>query len=87
MSRNLLICTLGASWAVIPEVYGFLAPERLPLYRHHPDGEALDRQRQEQDLVAADEIWVCTTLGKATQACILNLLAWHPSSTPNFVSY
>ena len=76
MSRNLLICTLGASWAVIPEVYGFLAPERLPLYRHHPDGEALDRQRQEQDLAAADEIWVCTTLGKATQAGILNLLAW-----------
>ena len=43
MSRHLLICTLGASWAVIPEVYGFLAPDRLPLYRHHPDADGLAR--------------------------------------------
>ena len=76
MSRHLLVCTLGASWAVIPEVYGFLAPDRLPLYRHHPDAETLDRQRKEQGLVAPDEIWVCTTLGKATQAGIANLQAW-----------
>ena len=76
MSRHLLICTLGASWAVIPEVYAFLAPDRLPLYRHHPDAGTLDRQRKDQDLVAPDEIWVCTTLGKATQAGIANLQAW-----------
>ena len=76
MSRHLLICTLGASWPVIPEVYGFLAPDRLPLYRHHPDAETLDRQYKDQGLVAPDEIWVCTTLGKATQTGIANLLAW-----------
>lgn len=43
MSQNVLVCTLGASWAVIPEVYGFLAPKRLPLYRHHPGAEQMDR--------------------------------------------
>ena len=76
MSRHLLLCTLGASWAVIPEVYGFLAPDQLPLYRHHPEGLALDRQRTDLALVAPDEIWVCTTQGKATQAGIVNLQAW-----------
>jgi adenosine deaminase len=35
MSQNILVCTLGASWAVIPEVYGFLAPARLPLGGGH----------------------------------------------------
>ena len=76
MSRHLLICTLGASWAVIPEVYGFLAPDRLPLYRHHPDADSLARQRREFGLAAPDEIWICTTLGAATQAGIVSLLDW-----------
>ena len=76
MSRNLLVCTLGASWAVIPEVYGFLAPDRFPLYRHHPDAGTLTRECSAQGLVAPDEIWVCTTLGRSTQASIEDLLAW-----------
>ncbi|MDO4723847.1 MAG: hypothetical protein Q4A97_03685 [Comamonadaceae bacterium] len=29
----ILLCTLGASWAVIPEIYGWLAPEVLDLVR------------------------------------------------------
>ena len=24
---NILLCTLGASWAVIPEIFGWLAPD------------------------------------------------------------
>ena len=82
MSRNLLICTLGASWAVIPEVYGFLAPDRLPLYRHHPDAETLTRQRGDLGLAAPDEIWICTTLGDATQSGIASLLEWAGGLSP-----
>ena len=30
--KNILLCTLGASWAVIPEVLAFIDPEFLPLF-------------------------------------------------------
>lgn len=76
MSRHLLLCTLGASWAVIPEVYGFLAPERLPLYRHHPDAAAFERARTEYGLAPPEEIWVCTTQGTLTQKSIAHLRDW-----------
>lgn len=77
MKTNILLCTLGASWAVIPEVYGFLAPDRLPLYRQHPQRADFDRQRDEHRLEAPDEIWVCTTQGEKPGEGIAALLDWH----------
>lgn len=61
MSASVLLCTLGASWAVIPEVLGFLAPNLLDLYQHHPDQPALADKRQVHDLRAPDELWIVTT--------------------------
>ena len=34
---NLLVTTLGTTWAVAPELLGFTNADRLPLYRNHPD--------------------------------------------------
>jgi adenosine deaminase len=77
MKTNILLCTLGASWAVTPEVYGFLAPDRLPLYRHHPKHADLARERETYRLDAPDEIWVCTTQGDKPGEGIAALLDWH----------
>lgn len=76
MKQNILLCTLGASWAVIPEVYGFLAPERLPLYDHHPDAAHLSQLREAAGLAVPDEVWVVTTCGMVTASGITALLAW-----------
>jgi adenosine deaminase len=38
---NLLLSTLGRSWSVIPELYAFTNPERLPLYANHPERERM----------------------------------------------
>ncbi|MDF9391734.1 MULTISPECIES: CRISPR-associated ring nuclease [Methylococcus] len=73
----ILLCTLGASWAVIPEAYGFLAPDRLPLFANHPEREALDALRARYQLAAPEEIWVCTTQGEKTRTGIEHLLDWH----------
>ena len=59
--RTLLLCSLGTSWAVIPEVYGWLAPRTLDLYAHHPDRAGLDATRASHGLLAPDDLWVCTT--------------------------
>ncbi len=74
---NILICSLGTSWAVIPEVYGFLAPERLPLYRNHPQRLHIEQRRVQYQLQAPDEIWIVTTQGRQTQQSLECLFEWH----------
>lgn len=76
MKKNILLCTLGASWAVIPEILGWLAPDVLDLYAYHPQRDALGALRQQHGLQAPDELWVCTTEGAQTQASLGYLLAW-----------
>lgn len=73
---DILLCTLGASWAVIPEAYAFLAPEPLPLYRNHPEQTPLLALKDQFQLQPPDEIWVCTTQGIQTQESLQNLQAW-----------
>jgi len=75
-SKNILLCTLGASWAVIPEILGWLAPDVLDLYAHHPQRPALDALRQQHQLKAPTELWVCTTQGAQTAASLAGLHAW-----------
>ena len=73
----ILLCTLGISWAVIPEIFGWLAPDVLDLYKHHPGRAALDELRAIHDLRAPDELWVCTTEGEKTQTSLDRLTQWH----------
>lgn len=72
----ILLCTLGISWAVIPEIFGWLAPNALDLYKNHPGRAALDELRAIHGLRAPDELWVCTTEGEKTQASLNNLAQW-----------
>ena len=73
---NILICTLGGSWAVIPEVYGFLAPEILPLYAYHPQRADIKKLKEDYKLSAPDEVWVCTTQGVQTENSLVQLKRW-----------
>lgn len=73
---NILLCTLGASWAVIPEAYAFLAPDKLPLYRNHPEQAQLLALKEQYQLHPPDEIWVCTTQGEQTQKSLQTLQEW-----------
>ncbi len=74
--RNILLCTLGASWAVIPEILGWLAPDLLDLYAHHPQRATLNSLRLQHQLKAPDELWICTTEGTQTQSSLTRLLRW-----------
>ena len=73
---NILLCTLGQSWAVIPEIYALLAPEQCPLYRHHPQREAIEIARERYGLVAPDELWVVTTAGDDVTPGLEHLQRW-----------
>jgi adenosine deaminase len=68
---SVLLCTLGTSWAVIPEVYALLMPEVCPLYAAHPGpAQALRENLQHPHI---DEVWVVTTVGRQD---IGTLTAW-----------
>ncbi len=73
---NILLCTLGATWAVIPEVFGFVAPGHLDLYRDASDAQSLQGLRQRYGLEPPDELWVCTTEGERTQQSLVCLNDW-----------
>jgi adenosine deaminase len=73
---NILLCTLGASWAVIPEVLGWLAPGVVDLYANHPQKAQLDALREQHSLRAPTELWVCTTQGSQTQDSLEQLHQW-----------
>ncbi len=73
---NILVCTLGGSWAVVPEVYGFLAPDRLPLYSDHPHREQMKQVRERWQLSSPDEIWVGSTLGEQAKHAVKQLCTW-----------
>lgn len=74
--KNILLCTLGASWAVIAEIFGWLAPVHLDLYAQHPQRHQLDDLRQQHDLRAPDELWICTTEGVQAQRSVASLCDW-----------
>lgn len=73
---TVLLCTLGASWAVIPEVLGWLAPGVVDLYANHPERAQLDQLRARHGLRPPTELWVCTTQGSQTQASLAQLHQW-----------
>jgi len=73
---NILLCTLGASWAVIPEVLGWLAPGVVDLYAHHPQRSALAALREQHRLRPPTELWVCTTQGAQAQKSLQQLHQW-----------
>ncbi|MDW8336746.1 MAG: CRISPR-associated ring nuclease [Tepidimonas sp.] len=74
--RSILVATLGTSWAVIPEVLGWAAPELVDLYAHHPLSALLQAQRHELGLRSLDEVWVLTTAGFQTRRSVAQLLRW-----------
>lgn len=77
MNKNnvgILLCTLGTTWAVIPEILGFIAPDPFDLYQNHPQCQRLREQ------VAAfpkpGAIWIVTTDAVQTTQSLRQLAQW-----------
>lgn len=65
-----LVCTLGQTWQVIPEIYGFLDPERCPLYAAAPN--IAERRRMLPALPPPTALWVVTTASTRGQDRLLD---------------
>lgn len=78
MGKNILVTTLGLSWAVVPEVYSFTSPNRLDLWRDASAGvrKEIEETRSQHKLQPVDEIWIATTAGEQTGRSLACLLDW-----------
>ncbi|MFN3829773.1 adenosine deaminase [Tepidimonas ignava] len=74
--RHILVASLGASWAVVPEVLGWLAPGWVDLYALHPQRAALQEHHQRQGLAEPHEVWVLTTGGGSARKSVDQLCQW-----------
>lgn len=82
---HLLISTLGTSWSIVPELFGFTNPQSLDLYAHHDGLAQIAAQRAEYEIVPIDRIWVVTTEKMRTERLLewaarieLPIEIWHP---------
>ncbi len=82
---DILLCTLGQSWAIIPEVYALLDPGHCPIYAHHPRGQAIIELRSKHRLRPPDELWVCTTNDKNIERHIETLREWRQLARPEML--
>lgn len=58
---NLLLTTLGTSWSIVPELYGFTNPAALDVYAHSASRSEILSLREQQGIEPVDAIWVVTT--------------------------
>jgi len=80
---NVLLCTLGQTWAVIPEAFALLDPGRCSLYRNHPGHAAIEDLRRKHDLRPVDELWVCTTDDTQLDEGLEKLERWRDLIAPD----
>jgi adenosine deaminase len=74
---NILVTTLGGTWQIVPELFGFTNPDLLDLYCHHPERESIRKKKEQTNIKAIDELWMLTTDGKSGKESIEKALEWH----------
>jgi len=72
---------MGSSWGIIPEIYGFLAPDSLPLFKYHSRQDILNSMRE--NINPPDEIWICSTDGELEKQSQNLLIQWHQALLKN----
>ena len=78
---NLLFTTIGLSWQIVPELFGFTNPEALPLYQHHPASARIAELRGKYGVCPVDEIWAVGTVSDKSDRAVEQLMHWHSALT------
>ncbi len=74
---NLLLTTLGSSWAIIPELLAFTNPDQVRLFENHPESVTFEGWRAKHSIQPVNEVWVVTTAGERIKKPLQDLHEWH----------
>ncbi len=69
---NILVTTLGTSWAIVPELIGFTNIETFKLFNNHPQKFYL----KEKNIQPIDEIYIITTDSQRTKQATEKIQEW-----------
>lgn len=70
---NILLTTLGFSWQIIPELYGFTNPERSYFFSK---SETVKKIREDNNIQPIDEIWVVTISASSDNVALESCKNW-----------
>ena len=73
---NVLISTLGTSWAIIPELVAFTNPEDIRLYASFSNYEELKKKRKKFNIKRIEEIIIITTDSCDTKTSLKKIKKW-----------
>ncbi len=73
---NIAITTLGQSWAVIPELIGFLDPSQYDFFANHPRKAKIDALRKQFSVISSHEIWIVATQSEESLNTIEKVKEW-----------
>jgi len=73
---TLLLCTVGASWPVVPEILAFTNPDSVPLLSKHPDALGHADLRVRWSIEPIEEVWAVATLGTRVAPGLEQMERW-----------
>ncbi len=77
---NILVVTLGVSWAVAPELLAYVNLDSFPLYDQHPRRAVLREALRVQKVEPVEELWIVTTCDARTLDGVMQLRCWLEAS-------
>lgn len=77
---NILVVTLGVSWAVAPELLAYVNLNSFPLYAQHPGRATLREALRVQKVEPVEELWIVTTCDARTLDGVKQLRRWLEAS-------
>ncbi len=77
---NILVVTLGVSWAVAPELLAYINIDSFPLYDWHPKRAVLQEALRDQKVEPVQECWIVTTCDARTLSGVAQLQRWLEAS-------
>lgn len=81
--RDILLCTLGLSWQVIPEVFFFINLKSHPFYNNHPEYNDIEEEWKRLKNPDVSRIWVISSDAPDTDKPIENLKKWWSTVNEN----
>ncbi|RKX80189.1 MAG: hypothetical protein DRP87_00485 [Spirochaetes bacterium] len=73
---RIALTSLGQSWAIIPELTGFLYPRGYDFFKNHPDAGKINSSREFLGAGKLDELWVLATEERNSLKAVDKIRMW-----------
>ena len=80
--KNILVTTIGRSWAIVPELLSFTDFPSLNVYENHPHKEYLRHIREEYAIPGITDIWIITTEDTGAHNALESVKKWLDKTFP-----